>query len=162
MRRTLIQAGLRKLSTVQVRQVRAPEFGAADGTVARVYRELERDFGVLAPPILLHAPSPDVMAAAWMMLRETLLVPGPVPRALKEAVSTAVSDTNKCPFCISIHSSMLDSLAGYRDGRSPDPAARAAADWVTANASPDTGLDAPVPFPPEQTAEMVGTAVILQ
>jgi alkylhydroperoxidase family enzyme len=130
--------------------------------VARVYRQLERDFGVLAPPIALHASSPDVLAASWLMLRETLLVPGSVPRAQKEAVSTAVSESNNCPFCISMHSSMLIDLVGYKDGSIPEPAARAAADWATANATPEEAAGHPVPFPADQAPEMVGTAVILQ
>jgi alkylhydroperoxidase family enzyme len=159
---SLVRTGLRGLSTVQVRHVRAVAYGAADEYVGRIYRELERDFGVLAPPIALHASSPDVLAAAWMMLRETYLVPGPVPRAQLEAVSTAVSEGNECPFCITMHSSMLDNLVGYRDGEIPDPAARAAADWATANGSPDTGAGHPVPFPVEHAPEMVGTAVVLQ
>jgi AhpD family alkylhydroperoxidase len=159
---TLVRAGLRGLSTVQVRHVRPVRFGEADEYVGRIYRELERDFGVLAPPMALHASSPDVLAAAWMMLRETYLVPGPVPRAHLEAVSTAVSVGNECPFCITMHSSMLGNLVGYRDGMTPDPAAQAAADWARANASPDTGAGQPVPFPVEHAPEMVGTAVVLQ
>ncbi|ROP41683.1 AhpD family alkylhydroperoxidase [Saccharothrix texasensis] len=162
MRPTLVQAGLRGLSTAQVRQVRAVRYGAAEQDVARVYRELERDFGVLAPPIALHASSPDVLAAAWLMLRETLLVPGTASRAHKEAVSTAVSETNNCPFCVSMHSSMLIDLVGYRDGAIPDPGTRAVAEWATANATPDGAAGHPVPFPASQGPEMIGTAVILQ
>ncbi|MFD7659889.1 carboxymuconolactone decarboxylase family protein [Actinosynnema sp. NPDC059797] len=161
MRATLVQVGLRGLSTVQVRRVRPVRFGAAGGDVARVYRELERDFGVLAPPVALHAPAPDVLAAAWVTLRETLLVPGTAPRAVKEAVSTAVSQGNACPFCVTMHSSVLDDLVGGRGGVERDPAARAAADWARANASPDTAAAHPVPFPADQAAEVVGTAVVL-
>ncbi|QFZ20726.1 carboxymuconolactone decarboxylase family protein [Saccharothrix syringae] len=161
MRATLVQVGLRGLSTVQVRRVRPVRFGAAGGDVARVYRELERDFGVLAPPVALHSPAPDVLAAAWVMLRETLLVPGTVPRAVKEAVSTAVSEGNECPFCVTMHSSMLNDLVGGRDGADRDPAARAAADWARAGASPDTAAAHPVPFPADQAPEIVGTAVVL-
>ncbi|GAB3007682.1 carboxymuconolactone decarboxylase family protein [Saccharothrix stipae] len=142
--------------------MRAVRYGAADEDVARVYRELERDFGVLAPPIALHASSPDVLAAAWLVLRETLLVPGTVPRAHKEAVSTAVSVGNNCPFCISMHSSMLIDLVGYKDGAIPEPAARAAGEWATANATVDGAAAHPVPFPVDQAPEMVGTAVVLQ
>jgi AhpD family alkylhydroperoxidase len=154
MRGKLVQIGLRGLSTVQVRQVCAVPHGAARGDVARVYHELERDFGVLAPPVILHAPSPDVLAACWLMLREVLLVPGATPRAWKEAVCTAVSRTNECPFCITMHDSMLTDLVGYRDGEIADPRARAAADWAA--------LGKPAPFTAEQTPEMVGTAVIMQ
>jgi alkylhydroperoxidase family enzyme len=162
MLRTLVRAVLRPLSTVQVRQVRPVAYGTGGDVVSRVYRELERDFGVLAPPIALHASSPDVLAAAWIMLRETLLVPGAAPRAEKEAVSTAVSLSNECPFCITMHSSMLSNLVGYQDGVIPDPAAQAAADWATANATEGGATGHPVPFPVEQAAEMVGTAVDLQ
>ncbi|RKT87227.1 alkylhydroperoxidase AhpD family core domain-containing protein [Saccharopolyspora antimicrobica] len=162
MRNRLVQAGLRDLSTAQVRQVRAVRYRDASGDVARIYQELERDFGVLAPPVALHAPASDVMAASWLTLRETLLVPGGAPRSHKEAVSTAVSEGNSCPFCVSIHSSMLGDLVGYRDDAISDPAARAAADWATANAALDGGVGKPVPFPVEQAPEMVGTAVVLQ
>ncbi|HEU5160614.1 MAG TPA: carboxymuconolactone decarboxylase family protein [Streptosporangiaceae bacterium] len=162
MRTTLVRAGLRRLSTVQVRHVRAVQFGAAGPDVDRIYREIERDFGVLAPPVILHAPAPEVLAATWLMLREPLLVPGAAPRAHKEAVCTAVSQGNSCPFCVTMHSSMLSDLVGYRDGAIADPAARAAADWTTANATPDGGAGHPVPFPVEHAPEMVGTAVILQ
>lgn len=160
--RTVVKALLRNLSTVQVRHVRAVGFSAADGDLARLYREIERDFGVLAPPMILHAPAPDVLAAAWLMLRETLLVPGAAPRASKEAVCTAVSESNDCPFCITIHSSMLTNLVGYSDGAIANPDARAAADWTAANATPSTGAGHLVPFPVSQAPEMVGCAVILQ
>jgi len=155
MRGKLVQIGLRGLSTVQVRQVSAVPYDAAEGAVARVYRELERDFGVLAPPVILHAPAPDVLAACWLMLREVLLVPGSAPRAWKEAVCTAVSKTNECPFCITMHDSMLTNLVGYRDGEIADPSSRAAAEWAGAS-----GVSAP--FTAEQTPELVGTAVIMQ
>lgn len=160
--RSIVKAGLRGLSTAQVRLVRPVRYGAAGGTVGRVYRELERDFGVLAPPVALHASSPDVLAATWLMLRETLLVPGSVPRERKEAVSTAVSETNNCPFCVTMHASMLIDLVGYRGGHIPEPAARAVAEWTTANATPEGAAAHPVPFPAEQAPEMVGTAVTLQ
>jgi AhpD family alkylhydroperoxidase len=158
---SVVRTALRRLSTAQVRQVRATQLGAARGDVPRIYREIERDFGVLAPPIALHAPAPDVMAATWLMLRETLLVPGAAPRAHKEAVATAVSAANSCPFCVTMHSSMLSDLAGYRDGALRDPAARAVAEWVEANATPRSGVGRPVPFPAEHAPELVGTAVCL-
>lgn len=162
MPRTLVRAALRNLSTSQIRHVPAVRYSAARDQTARVYREIERDFGVLAPPVILHAASPDVMTAVWLMLRETLLVPGAAPRAHKEAVSTAVSQGNECPFCVTIHSAMVDSLVGIRNDVIADDGARAAADWVAANRGPGAGLGRPVPFPASQAPEMVGTAVMLQ
>jgi len=158
MRGTLVRAGLRDLSTVQVRHVGAVKYRKADGQLARLYREVERDFGVLAPPLILHAPAPDVLAAVWLMLRETLLVPGSVPRVDKEAVCAAVSLANECPFCVTIHTSMVADLVGYREDVINDPAARAASDW----AASWSGGGAVTPVSPEQAPEMVGTAVTLE
>ncbi|QUF04506.1 carboxymuconolactone decarboxylase family protein [Actinosynnema pretiosum subsp. pretiosum] len=155
--RGVVSAGLRGLSTAQVRRVRPVRHGAADGRVARVYRELERDFGVLAPPVALHSPAPDVLAAVWLVLRETLLVPGRAPRVVKEAVSTAVSEANRCPFCVTMHSSVLDDLVVR--GNPGGAAWTAAAEW--AGAAAFAGSTAPAPFPAEQAPEVLGTAVVL-
>lgn len=40
------------------------------------------------------------------MCRETL-VAGRVDRAVKEAVAVAVSKTNRCPYCVEAHATML-------------------------------------------------------
>ncbi|NBE53877.1 alkylhydroperoxidase, partial [Streptomyces sp. YC537] len=61
-----------------VRHIRAVAPDSAEGLAARVYAQLERDFGVLAPPVALHSPAPPVLAAAWTLLREVLLVEGRV------------------------------------------------------------------------------------
>ncbi len=95
--RLLVQSPLRRLSLLQVRHIATVQFGEATGDTARVYRELEQDFGVLAPPIALHAPVPELLAASWMTLRETMLVDGLVPRAAKEAVAAAVSQGQPVP-----------------------------------------------------------------
>ncbi|SDJ97650.1 alkylhydroperoxidase AhpD family core domain-containing protein [Actinopolyspora mzabensis] len=103
--RTMLRsAGMR---TKHVSPVR-PE--SASGVVAEVYRQTERDFGMLAPPITLHSPSPELLAAAWCMLRETLLVPGFAGRAAKERIATAVSEANSCPYCVAVHGSLADAL----------------------------------------------------
>ncbi|MER6797669.1 carboxymuconolactone decarboxylase family protein, partial [Amycolatopsis mediterranei] len=53
----------------------------ARGLVREVYRQVERDFGMLAPPVALHSAAPDVLAAAWLMLRESLIAGGTASRA---------------------------------------------------------------------------------
>lgn len=113
---------------------------AAQGLVADVYRQVERDFGMLAPPISLHSPSPPVLAAAWLVLRETLLAGGQASRAAKEAVATAVSEANDCPYCVEVHSATQD-----RVGRDAAPA------WLDGSA--------PVPTP---VSEYVGVAVTFE
>ena len=84
-----------------------------DGLVAEVYRQVRRDFGALVEPITVHAPVPTLLAAAWCVNRETLLV-GRVRRELKEAVATVVSQLNRCPYCVDAHTAALDAL-GERD-----------------------------------------------
>ncbi|MER7707815.1 hypothetical protein ABTX81_33595 [Kitasatospora sp. NPDC097605] len=167
--RRLVQAPLRGLSLLQVRYVPTVPFGEAAGDTARVYRELERDFGVLAPPVALHAPVPELLSACWLTLRETMLAEGRASRTAKEAVAAAVSAGNRCPFCTTVHGTMLDSLSlrpvprrrAGRAGRAADggpaagePAAEDLAAWTAVGGEP--------PFPPELLPELAGTALCLQ
>lgn len=174
----LVRKPLRNLGLLQVRHVGRVRHGAARGTVARVYREVEHDFGVLAPPVALHAPAPEVLAAVWMMLREAMLVPGRSDRAAREAVAAAVSVANACPFCVTIHSSTLDALSPAGDGASiaadrledaADPRLRALGTWArvgayrpAAEAAADPADGGGPAFADEQErAELVGVAVTL-
>jgi hypothetical protein len=45
--------------------------GRPDG--ARDRSRVDRDFGAFVPPFALHAAVPSVLAACWMMLRESLV-----------------------------------------------------------------------------------------
>jgi len=94
----------------QIRYVCPVPPRAAEGLVATVYAQAERDFGMLAPPVALHSPAPLPLAAAWAMLRETLLASGPVGRAEKEVVAAAVSAANTCPYCVSVHTAAVRGL----------------------------------------------------
>jgi AhpD family alkylhydroperoxidase len=84
--------------------------------VSLVYRRIEADFGMLVPPVALHAPAPDVLAACWSVLRETTLAAGPVCRADRERVAAAVSAANRCPYCVEIHGGTLAGLLGDSSG----------------------------------------------
>ena len=115
-----------------------------------VYGQVERDFGMLAPPIALHSPAPVPLAASWSMLRESLLVPGLVDRLTKERVATAVSATNMCPYCVEVHGATVRGLSEGLLG--DDPEVRAVAEWAR------DPVTAP-PFPAEHAAELVGVTV---
>jgi AhpD family alkylhydroperoxidase len=119
---------------------------AARGLVAKVYQQVESDYGFLAPPITLHSPAPEVMAASWLMLRETLLASGRADRVVKEAIASAVSEANTCPYCVEVHDATRLSIDG---GRRAD-AVRA---WVHGGARP---------FPDDQLEECVGVAVTFE
>ncbi|HEX6472697.1 MAG TPA: carboxymuconolactone decarboxylase family protein [Streptosporangiaceae bacterium] len=169
--------GARRSALAQIRHVApVPPRAAAPDLVGRVYTQVERDFGMLAPPIALHAPAPEMLAASWLMLRETLLATGLAGRAVKEAVGTAVSFGNACPYCVQVHSTTLAglgldageaaALAGGRAEALTDPAVRDIAAWARACGTRDAGAAAAAgairtaaPFPGEQAAELIGVVV---
>jgi AhpD family alkylhydroperoxidase len=127
---------------------------AATGLVAEVYRQVERDFSMLAPPVALHSAAPDTLAAAWMILRETLVAEGVADRATKEAVATGVSLANSCPYCADIHGMTLAAIAPDESGQ----------DEVRQWARAATTGDAPgaPPVPRDQVPELIGVAVAFQ
>lgn len=148
------QAQIRYLTPV--RPDRAPE------PVARVYAQVEQEFGLLAPPISLHSPAPGPLAAAWIMLRESLIATGQVRRPVKEAVAVAVSHFNSCPYCVDVHSAAVHGLVAGPDARAvaegrtgslSDPELRRVTAWAS------SGGRLPPEFPARQAPELVGTAV---
>jgi len=158
---SLMRPVLSGLGLTQIRYVSAVRRGRASGLVSQVYRQMEGDFGVLAPPVALHAAAPEMLAAAWLVLRETLIVPGLASRAAKEAVATAVSAGNACPYCAMIHNSALTVLGpGRRDQPATnDPELDVVVEWVMSVDNPGKPVDPQ--FPAEQFADLAGVAVLL-
>jgi AhpD family alkylhydroperoxidase len=163
---TLIaRAGRRTLG--QIRHVTPVPPGSAEGLVARVYGQAERDFGMLAPPVALHSPAPPVLAAAWLMLSQCLLAAGSVGRDEKEAAAAATSAGNACPYCASVHAAVAARLLpGHRAATiaagDPDAAGddrlRSIARWARHGPRPDP----PPPPRAEHFAELAGVAVTFQ
>jgi len=150
-----------------VRLVSPVRPGAAGELVGRVYAQVERDFGMLAPPVSLHSPAPECLAASWMTLRETLLA-GRVDRAAKEAVAAAVSLGNSCPYCVDVHSATLFGLVRARDAAAvagdrldevADPRVRAVAVWARASGTRERAELAGAPVPAREAPQVIGTAV---
>ncbi|HWU11101.1 MAG TPA: carboxymuconolactone decarboxylase family protein [Streptomyces sp.] len=158
----LIRPAARR-SLAQVRYIGHIPPAAATGPVAAVYEETEKEFGVLAPPVAMHAPQPALLAAAWTMLRETLVAEGTMDRAQKEAVAAAVSAANSCPYCVEVHGSVLNTLVpgshlpGQDTRRAlPSGELRRLAEWAT---GPRGGQRSPAPAP-GQLPEALGVAVV--
>jgi AhpD family alkylhydroperoxidase len=149
---TIFALATRRASRSHFRHVRPVPIGEATGLVATVYHRVEREFGMLAPPLTLHSPAPSALAASWLILREVLLVTGLVPRRDKEAVAAAVSRANACPYCVDVHGTTLDGLVHGRDP-SADPRLAALADWAAGPAG------AHFPFPAAEAPELLGTAL---
>jgi AhpD family alkylhydroperoxidase len=169
MSRTLVRTALRR-SRTQIRHVSAVRPGAARDPVRTIYAQIERDFGMLAPPVILHSPAPGPLAACWLMLRETLVASGIADRATKEAVAAAVSASNTCPYCVEVHTATLHGLAAGRDAvatrrrveSGTDSGLREIATWARESGlrHPAAGRD--LPFPPELVPELAGVAITFQ
>lgn len=166
---TLLTRATLRGTLAQVHHVTPVHPRDAEGLTAAVYRQCQRDFGMLAPPMSLHSPAPFALAAAWLILRETLLVNGFATRAGKEAVAATVSVGNACPYCVEVHGSTMRGLVRTRyavavaDGRPDavtDPALRAVAVWARDGAT-RTGAR-PAPVPAASAAELTGVAVTFQ
>lgn len=154
---------------------RAPSIGrflgplpaAPGGPVEAVCSEIRREFGLLPEPLSLHAAAPGLIAPAWAILRETVVVGGRLGRPVKEAMAVAVSVGNRCPYCVDAHGIALHALgdgaaeAAIRKGRRGrlDPRFEALTAWAAASRRADDPRLAAPPFGPEETAEAVGTVL---
>lgn len=154
---SLVRFAVRR-SLRDTRHVQVVPRRRAGGLVAEVYRQVERDFSMLAPPVALHSASPRALAASWMILRETLLAQGVADRASKEAVATGVSLANSCPYCADVHGMTLAAIpAASADLGAIEAWARTSA--TSGSASSGTASSGTAPFGREQAAELIGVAV---
>ncbi|GIH17200.1 carboxymuconolactone decarboxylase family protein [Rugosimonospora africana] len=147
---------------MSIRHVSPVPRKAATGLVAEVYAQSTADFGQVA--FMMMSPAPDLHAAAWALLREAELV-GHAPRADKEVVTVAVSQANECRFCVDAHTIMIHATGEHRlaedllHGRPlSEPYDRLAA-WARATRTPGAAQLREPPFPAEQAAEFLGTAL---
>lgn len=141
----------RNLTPLSIRHLRPPEIARAEGLEAAVYRQLEQEFQAV-PPITMHHLDPGLMAGVWSACRETL-VAGP-GRAVREAVAVAVSKSNRCPYCVEAHTSMLDGCAA----RPEVPAG--IVEWAAATGDQAKVSSIVPPFPRNSAPAVIGTAVI--
>ncbi|WP_043617848.1 carboxymuconolactone decarboxylase family protein [Nonomuraea candida] len=151
---TLLSRMAAPRALAQVRHVTPVPPGAATGLVSEVYAQMERDFGMPAPPVALHSPAPGTMAACWLLLRESLLASGTVGRVLKEAVATGVSAANACPYCVDVHRATLRGLT-----RQVDPGLRRVASWARACGVRETATRHEPPLLTGHSRELVAVAV---
>jgi AhpD family alkylhydroperoxidase len=165
----LLASATRRATLAQVHHVTPVPADDADGLVAEVYHQVQRDFGILAPPIGLHSPAPGALAASWLILRESLIAAGRTDRATREVVAAVVSLGNACPYCVEVHTTALGGLVHGRPARAvaagnldavPDPALRAVALWARDSALRSSARR--LPRPPEQRAELIAVAVTFQ
>lgn len=152
-------------SVSHIRQVREAD---ASELVVQVYRQMNREF-VLGPPLTVHSPIPEVLAGVWIASRESLIA-GPADRIEREMIAAAVSRINACPYCVDVHSMMLDGAG--RNDLADDFMTPLKADfqgmadskpivaWALATRSPRAPILATPPFSQQDAPQMIGTAVM--
>jgi AhpD family alkylhydroperoxidase len=124
--------------------------------VAAVYDAMRREFGVQAEAITLHSPAEELLAGAWILCREHTVAAGRVERPVKEAVAAAVSDLNRCPYCVDAHTAMLNGT-GHSSG---EPAFARPIEWARATRTPGAEILRVPPFDASEAPEMLGTATL--
>ncbi len=100
----LVQSMSRMMETIgpmSINGVQPDRPVRAEGRAKDVYDQMRDQFFV-AGPFVLHGEVPELLAAAWTIVRETLFV-GDADRGRKEAIAWAVSQGNQCPFCVDAH-----------------------------------------------------------
>jgi len=151
----------------QVKYVAPVPDASATGLVAQVYAQVTDDMRLVIPPALLHSPAPDVLAAYWVLLRESL-VAGRVDRAVKEAAAAAVSVANICPYCVDVHSVGLYDLSTEHDAEAVaadrvdemgDADLRSVAAWARMAHQVDAGAAPPADLTAAARAELIGVVV---
>ncbi|KAB1947315.1 carboxymuconolactone decarboxylase family protein [Micromonospora sp. ALFpr18c] len=152
----------RRPSRGHVRRVTPVRVERADGLVAAVYQQVERDFGMLAPPVSLHSPAPQVLAACWVTLRETLVAAGRLDRATRETVAAAVSAANSCPYCVEVHSATLAGLVRPASDAPADTRLARVADWARAATDRTSARHAVPPVARDEAVELLGVALVFQ
>ncbi|MBU2664684.1 carboxymuconolactone decarboxylase family protein [Actinoplanes bogorensis] len=114
----------------------------ATGLAALVQRQLREDFLGPVPTFRALSPAPDVMAASWALMRESLLA-GDAGRVEREIVAAAISRANRCRFCLDAHLTMLHGLGEHdlaetlaRDDPPLRPRHATLARWAAASRTP--------------------------
>ncbi len=152
----------RNLTPMSIRHLPPPDIAGATGLSAAVYRQLEQEFQTV-PPVTMHHLNPQLMAGVWSACRESLIA-GP-DRALKEAVAVAVSKSNRCPYCVQAHISMLRGTGDADALHAAEGSASGAgpfSDAVAWAASTGRASEHPsaLPFSRQQAPAVMATAVL--
>ncbi|BAL88809.1 hypothetical protein AMIS_35890 [Actinoplanes missouriensis 431] len=125
-----------------------PPARAATGRVAQVYQQMRDDFPGPAPTFHALSVAPDVMAATWALMRESLLASDDGPhergnRVDREVVAAVVSRANGCRFCTDAHVTLLHALGEHelaetiaRGGSPGQPGRAELARWAAASRHP--------------------------
>ncbi|MFA6312455.1 MAG: carboxymuconolactone decarboxylase family protein [Sterolibacterium sp.] len=150
-----------------IRHITPVSPGGATGLVAEVYRQMEREFQ-LAPPVTIHSVIPELLAGIWTASRESLIC-GPADRVAREVVAATVSQLNVCPYCVDVHSMMLEgagrhdlaeSVSSGPNAGNHDPAVARLVEWAAATCLPGAEILSAPPIAQTDRPQLFGTAVM--
>lgn len=150
-----------------IKYIKPVEAKTAQGLVAQVYAQVKSDLGVLPEPFTLHSPVPEILAGVWSIFRESL-VAGQVRRDIKEAVAAAISDSNRCPWCVDAHtislyatgnSKAVQAIMDHDQTQVAETKMQAIIQWASLTRTPCASIIANPPFSSQDAPEIIGTAV---
>jgi len=97
---------------------------AATGDLAEAYERVTRAMGVpVAPTVFQLSSLRPELVSALAGLYVALFRGGELSRAAQEAIATYVSSVNRCPYCVSVHATLMhaegasgEQVAAVRSG----------------------------------------------
>ena len=153
---------------MKIKYINYIEPSNATGLITDIYTQMKRDFGRVVEPVALHSIIPELLAHNWSVLRETNVVEDKVKRNVKDAIATAVSKINKCPWCVDAHTIMLIGLSSSTVAKAienenlsliEDTKMRTIVEWALANRTPSAKIINNPPFTFDEAPEIIGTAI---
>lgn len=154
---------------MSIKYLNASSRKLTDPVVVEIYHQMRRDFGALVEPFTLHSASPKLLGGIWAASRETELVSSVVSRNQKELIATAISHSNRCPYCVDAHTMMLNAggdhplaqlLSSDTVDTISDPELNALYTWATNTRSPHSAIILTPPFSLQAAPEIIGMAVL--
>lgn len=114
-----------------------PVLHATHDGVRRSFDVIEKQLGVVPNMMRAMAQSPRVLEG-YLALSGTLSR-GLLPATLQEQIALAVAEANACSYCLAAHTALGrraglsdEQLTASREGRAPDPKAKAALQFALA------------------------------
>ncbi len=153
---------------MSIKYIKTISHSPLDGSVKEIYSQIKRDFGAVVEPFTLHSSNPGVLGGVWAACRETELITDVVPRNAKELIASAVSQLNRCPYCVDAHMIMLSAQGEHKvaglistDGAHDiaDSQLKALYEWASSTRSPKADIILAPPFSLQEAPEIIGMAV---
>ncbi len=139
----------------------------ANVKLEKIYNHIKNNFGVVAEPFALHSLDAELTGGIWSVMYETVLVETNVKRSTKEAIAVAVSETNKCRYCVDAHSIMimgdnsklLSKIQKIEHGILVPKSLNEKIVFWALNSNKFNDITKEIPFSKNQADEIIGTVI---